>query len=292
MPQETPGSTPQTGQAPPAPCPAALACPRKEPREGRTGWKLTFFFQMPFTPGTASYSLLMASLQATAPGRVTAADPRPLPGHLPACGSAGSGGISPRSPRRRSIPAALPHVTGPQYVIPVGATSLLLFLPIDPQQCPSSTSLRAGWVPQGQSSPRPWPRVSPSPQGPRKGEHPGPPGGSGVQESRTVPGDLCPGVEVEGPHGAQHLDAPHVLRGGGRGQWSEQPPLATATSPGQVMERWPGVSEKGPFDDSSRALTPMHGTLSPSTPKCPIARPAPVLRPDKLICVLWLVPPL
>lgn len=38
--------------------------------------------------------------------------------------------------------------------------------------------------------------------------------GVGERDRRDVPGDLCPGVEVEGPHGAQHLDAPHVLRGG------------------------------------------------------------------------------
>lgn len=85
---------------------------------------------------------------------------------------------------------------------------------------------------------------------------------------------------------------PMYCSGGTR---SEQPPPAAAASPGQAMERRggeePGVSEKGPFDASSRALTPMHSTLSLSTPKYPIARPDPTLRPHKLICVLWLVPP-
>lgn len=81
--------------------------------------------------------------------------PQPLPHHLPAPGSVGSGGISPRSPRRPSIPEELPHITGLRYVIPAGATSLLLFPPTDPWQCPSSLSPHEGWIPQGRAPPNP-----------------------------------------------------------------------------------------------------------------------------------------
>lgn len=107
MPQETPRLCPASR----AGTPSTLSCIPSLPTRGWAEWKLTFFFQMPFTPGTASYSLLMASLQALAGYHlpVTAAGLCPFPAASPTCGSAGSGAISPRSPGCRSIPAALPH---------------------------------------------------------------------------------------------------------------------------------------------------------------------------------------
>ena len=260
MPQETPGS---------APCPTAPARPRKEPRQGRAGWELTFFFQMPFTPGTASYSLLMASLQATAPGWVTAVDPRPLRSCPPTHGSAGSGGISPRSPQRRSILQCCP-TSRPRYVIPAGATSLLLFPPTDAQQCPSAASPRTGGGPVGQGSPRP------------RGGAPRAAGvwGCGDPECGAVPGDLRPGVEVQGPHGAQHLDAPHVLRGGHSQNSPPRPPPALGRRWGAGDE--PGLSERGPSSTARGSSAPRTAPFC-SPPAAPAAPPDPALRPGKLI---------
>lgn len=278
MPQETPDSALQTRQAPPAPCPAAPAHPRKEPREGQAGWKLTFFFQMPLTPGTASYSLLMASLQ---PSQVTAADPRPLPSYLPCPRLCRVWGRQPPQPGALQPPRSAAPRHGPRYVIPARATSLLLFPPIDLRQCPSSASLRAGWIPWGRAPPDPGP-VCPPPPGPWGGGAPRADGGSGwhwgagERDSRDVPGDLCPGVEVEGPHGAQHLDAPHVLRGGqdtvraASSGHHHQPRAGNGEE--RRGEEEPGVSEKGSFHASSSDHTAPFG---PPTPKCPQSTPSP-----------------
>lgn len=252
--QEAPG--PETGQASLVPCPTALACPR----DRRDEWKLTFFFQMPFTPGTASYSLLMASLQWTEPGLLIAPDPRPFPAAFPPLCSVGSGGTSPHSLRHRSLPAALPHVTA-QYVIPAGASSLLLFPPIDLRQCPWSVSLRAGWVLQDTAPPGP---CSPPCTGRWGGGAPRATGGlgwhwgAGEGHCGAVPGDLCPGVEVQGPHGAQHLNAPHVLRG-------------ESGAAGQAMERRGRALGTRAFHTSSRD----HTAAFAPRPKTPQHMPRP-----------------
>lgn len=177
VPQEAPG--PQTGQAPLMLCPTALACPR----DGQAECKLTFFFQIPFTPGTASYSLLMASLQWTNPGLVTAPAPPTLPSCLPLpIALWGLVGRAPTAQGAAASPQPCP-TSRPRYVIPAGATSLLLFPPIDLQQCPSSVSPRAGWVLQGTAPSDPCSLLC---TGPGKGEHPGAWGGTGVQESGTA----------------------------------------------------------------------------------------------------------
>lgn len=260
MPQEAPG--PQTRQAPLVPCPTASACPG----DGQADWKLTFFFQMPFTPGTASYSLLMASLQWTDPGLVAAPDPPPFPAAFPPTLLCGVWRHEPPQPREPQPPRSAAPRHGQRYVIPAGATSLLLFPPIDLQQCPSSMSLRAGWVLEGTAPPDPCSPLSTGPWeggAPRTTEGFGWHWGAGEWDCKAVPGDLCPGVEVEGPHGAQHLNAPHVLRGEG-GQSRQQNRAGNG-------EGRPGVREKGlphqlqgshssflppPQNDPSHAQTP------------------------------------
>lgn len=202
----------------------------------------------------------MASLQGTDPGLVTAPDPQPFPAAFPPHYSVGSGGRAPTAPGSAASPQRCP-TSRPWCVIPAGATSLLLFPPIDLRHCPSSLSLslslRAGWVLQGTAPPSPWERGAPRAAG-SSGWH----WGAGEWGCRAVPGDLGPGVEVQGPHGAQHLNAPHVLRG----EAAEQQRRGEDECQGEG----PSTAAPGIHTAAFTSLTPKHPHHTP--------------RPHKLVC--------
>lgn len=206
---------------------------------------------MPFTPGTASYSLLMASLQAPSPAVLPLQTP--APSQLPPLPTA----LGATSPRRLQHPPASPGVMGTAVRPPSWG------------HLPSPlSSHRSAAEPFAASLPLAQREASGAP--PSLGPVPPSPQGLGGGGGGAPPGDLCPGVEVEGPHGAQHLDAPHVLQGG-RERRSEQS-AAAITSPVQVRERRAeelGARDKAPVDTSSKAL--MHSTISLPTPTCPAA---------------------
>lgn len=210
-----------------------------------------------------------------------------LPSCLPHLQLRGVWGHQPPQPRVPQSPCS----AAPWCVIPDRATSLLLFPPIDPWQCPSAVSPCAGQIRWGRA-----PRVPPFLQGPREGEHPGllgALGGIGVWERGTAGPYLVTCVRVLKSRDLMERSTsmhPMYCEGG-----HDQSSLLWPPSPARGR-RWrggeePGVSEKAPFSASSRALTPAHGILTPSTTKRPITCSDPALRPNKLICVLWLLVP-
>lgn len=101
--RETPGSALRS--EPTAQHPARSPGPGGAEKDG-PGRRLTFFFQMPFTPGTASYSLLMASLQAPSPAALPLQTP--APSQLPPLPTA----LGTTSPRLLQHPPASPGVMG------------------------------------------------------------------------------------------------------------------------------------------------------------------------------------
>lgn len=176
----------------------------------------------------------------------------------------------PPQPQAPQPPRSAAPRHGPWYVIPAGATSLLLFPPIDRRQCPSSMSLRAGWILQGTAPPDPHSHLcTESTQGHRVGL--GWHWRAGEWDCRAVPGDLCPGVEVEGPHGAQHLNAPHVLRGKA---------VRADSTAGQAMERRGRVSGRRAFHTSSRD----HTAAFALHPKTPHHMPRPRAKTPQTLC--------
>lgn len=93
--------------------------------------------------------------------------------------------------------------------------------------------------------------------------------GAGEWGCRAVPGDLCPGVEVKGPHGAQHLNAPHVL-------WGEKQ--------SEQQHNRAGNGEERPEKGLSHQLQGSHSSFHPH-PKTPHYMPRPSAKtPQTHLC--------